>query len=156
MEGMKSRPYVGGGRRVRAATDPPRRTYRQPITCWGGSLGAVFFAALAVREPDIGVRSIDAVGAAILLWIAWWPRLVVSATGLTVVYVRWRHIPWRDIQSLSLTTSPWSWDGPVLTVRTQKGDVVRVWAVAFTRIGGAQYCQRTLQAVRSAQRQRHP
>jgi hypothetical protein len=102
---------------------------------------------------------VGCLAACLLLWGAWWTRLGVTENGLTVVNLRQMSIPWAAVRHLSLDPRRfpewWPGTGPVLTITTQDGRIVRAWAVSVTRATSEQWCRDTLRAVQTAKRQ-HP
>lgn len=137
-----------------AGVPSPYRTYRQPSR-WVLTALALVAAGGAFLSNDPAIRL---VGLAILLmavWGAWWTRLTVTETGLTVVNLRQQSIPWAAVRHLSLDARRLPWAGPALTITTHDKRLIHAWAVSVTRATSEQFCRETLEAVQTAKRQ-HP
>jgi hypothetical protein len=138
---------------VTAVPTSPYRTYRQPESFWMLNLVAAVLAATAVLTFDTGVRFLCAVMVVTALWGAWWIRLTATPSGLTVVFIRSRHIPWSDVRRLSLDARRWRWTGCVLTVITSEGESVRIWAVSARPGGSEKFCKESLRLLQAARQQ---
>ena len=116
-------------------------------------MGAVLFATIAVITVDSGLRLRCGALTVMALWGAWWVRLTVTPSGLTVVFIRSRRVPWSDVKRLSVDPRRWRWAGSVLTVLTREGESVRVWAVSSGPRDSVQFCKETLRSLEVARRQ---
>jgi hypothetical protein len=138
---------------VTEAAPSPYRTYREPGTFWGLNALAVMLTATAVFTSDTGLRLLCAALVVMAVWGAWWIRLAVTPSGLTVAFIRSRHILWSDVRRLSLDPRRWRWAGSVLTVLTREGESIRVWAVSTGPGEALQSCRQTLSSLEAARRQ---
>ena len=139
---------------VACVPSSPYRTYRQPSR-WVLTGLALLAAGTGLSSVDTATRVACLAMVLLGLWGAWWTRLTVTETGMTVVNLRQLSIPWAAVRHVSLDARRLPWAGPVLTITTQDGRLVRAWAVSVTRATNAQFCRDTLRTVQAAKRQ-HP
>ena len=135
------------------AAASPQRTYRKPETFWGLNALIVMLTAVAILMTGTGLRILCATLVVLAVWGAWWIRLTATPSGLTVTFIRSRHILWSDVRRMSLDPRRWRWTGFVVTVLTREGESVRVWALSTGPGESLQFCKDALRSLEAARQQ---
>ena len=129
--------------------------YRNWPLYWAGPLSMVVVGAVAwCYTPSRGFRDIFAflILASGVLWMSWWPRLVIEADGVRLFTAfRPRFVAWSRIERVRLGGLNMSSNQSVLLTVDGEDLMSAVPSVGF--VGGRRYTEAAVEDVRVAWRE---
>lgn len=126
--------------------------YRNWPLFWAGPAGVLVVGVVAwFFSPSRGLRDVVAflILAGCVLWVSWWPRLVIEAEGVRLFSIlRPRFVAWAEIERVRLgTLGISSGQGVLLTV---DGEDVGSAVPSIGIAGGQRYTQDAVEDVLAA------